>query len=152
MRICEHNGRIVEMQTHATAGTLLANAVAAGLAGATEREVTQAEYDALMYAQRDCAAEKNAVLAKFRYSRDVLLSRMTGVRVNDISPSDTAAINALTALRTALKDLPSAASVVNASDKVSTQTAITNEWNSMKATFVSALPTQESLFSGISPI
>lgn len=53
MRICEYNGRVIEMQSHATAGTLLANAAAAGIVGATEREVTQQEYNALMLSQRN---------------------------------------------------------------------------------------------------
>lgn len=51
MRICEHNGRIIEMQSHATEGTLLKNAENAGIVGATERVVDEAEYKALMAIQ-----------------------------------------------------------------------------------------------------
>lgn len=57
MRICTRkaDNRIIEMQEHARAGTLLANARAAGYSDAdvAEREVTAAEYEALMAAQRE---------------------------------------------------------------------------------------------------
>ena len=55
MRICVHKttGKIIEAQSHATEGTLLANAIAAGLNGANyeERVVTHEEYLSLVNAQ-----------------------------------------------------------------------------------------------------
>lgn len=52
MRICEYNGHIIEAQSHATEGTLLANAERAGIIGAVERVVTAEDFAALLKAQR----------------------------------------------------------------------------------------------------
>lgn len=51
--IIRATGRVFEMQSHATAGTLIRNAVEAGLTAEDieEREVDQAEYEALLAAQ-----------------------------------------------------------------------------------------------------
>ncbi len=51
MRICVQlsTGKVIEMQSGATAGTLIKNAIGAGFAAGDieEREVTPAEYEAL---------------------------------------------------------------------------------------------------------
>lgn len=62
MKICIYNGRIIEAQSHSTAGTLLANAEAAGIVGAEEREVTSDEYAALLLAQPKTLAEQNSAI------------------------------------------------------------------------------------------
>ena len=69
MRICRQisTGKIIEMQSHATAGTLIANAERAGFRrdAIEEREVTPVEYAALMAAQPKSREELNAlILAK----------------------------------------------------------------------------------------
>ena len=55
MRVCllKANNRILEMQSHAREGTLISNALLAGfaLADIEEREVTPAEYAALVALQ-----------------------------------------------------------------------------------------------------
>lgn len=53
-------GRVLEMQSDATAGTLIDNAVGAGFVkdDIEEREVTQAEYTALMLIQEPPSSEK----------------------------------------------------------------------------------------------
>lgn len=55
MRICteKSTGKLIEMQSHATEGTLIQNAVNAGYAASDveEKEVAEAEYVALMAAQ-----------------------------------------------------------------------------------------------------
>ena len=60
MRICIYNNCIIEMQSDATEGTLLANANAAGIICAVEKEVTAAEYKALLAAQPLTIEESNA--------------------------------------------------------------------------------------------
>lgn len=64
MRICvlKANGRLLEMQSHARAGTLIANAVRAGHAetDVEERVVTAAEYAALVAAQPPAPVEIKA--------------------------------------------------------------------------------------------
>lgn len=57
--IQKSTGRVVEMQSHATPGTLAKNAVAAGFkkADVEEREVTPEEYYALVEEQRPPAPE-----------------------------------------------------------------------------------------------
>ena len=56
MRICriKSTGRIIEMQSHATEGTLIGNAVNAGYSALDVEEVimSQTEYDVAMLAQR----------------------------------------------------------------------------------------------------
>ena len=52
MRICTLNGKLLEAQSHATEGTLLRNAEAAGIVGAIESVVTDEEFAALLKAQR----------------------------------------------------------------------------------------------------
>lgn len=54
MRICiDKSGKLIEMQSDATAGTLIQNAINAGFVEADieEKEVTQAEFQAIMDAQ-----------------------------------------------------------------------------------------------------
>lgn len=52
MRVCikKADGKLIEMQSHATAGTLIQNAINTGYAEADieEKEVTQAEYKAIL--------------------------------------------------------------------------------------------------------
>ena len=61
MRICvvKATGKIIEMQSDATAGTLIGNAVSAGyfLADIEEQEVTPAAYAAMVAAQPKSANE-----------------------------------------------------------------------------------------------
>jgi hypothetical protein len=64
MRICIHKptGRVLEMQSDASEGTLLANAVAAGhkKKDLEEREATLAQYHEMLAAQPASAAERRA--------------------------------------------------------------------------------------------
>lgn len=62
MRICIFNGRIIEAQSNATEGTLLANAESAGLIGAEEQEVTELEYEAALLLQPRTPAEQNSAI------------------------------------------------------------------------------------------
>lgn len=52
MRICTKDGKLIEAQSHAVEGTLLANAKAAGITGAVENEVSDEEFSALLKASR----------------------------------------------------------------------------------------------------
>ena len=54
MRICtDKNGKLIEMQSHATEGTLINNAIAVGYSkeDITEREISNAEWTVMVAAQ-----------------------------------------------------------------------------------------------------
>jgi hypothetical protein len=64
MRICtDKNGKLIEMQSHATEGTLIQNAIIAGYKkdDIIEKEVTPAEWTAILDAQPKPTMAKSRV-------------------------------------------------------------------------------------------
>jgi hypothetical protein len=64
MRICtDKTGKLIEMQSHATAGTLIQNAINAGYKkdDVTEKEVTAAEWSAVLTAQPKPTTVKSTI-------------------------------------------------------------------------------------------
>lgn len=90
MRICtqKSTGRVLEMQSAATEGTLIANAVLAGYSAADteERLVTSEEYEVLLSAQpktpEELAAEAKAKLA------DIDLRSIRAIREHIVAQPD----------------------------------------------------------------
>lgn len=86
------------------------------------------------------AKEKAAMLEEAREMRSEILNALTGIQMYDISPSDTTALNAISAARTALKNLPSEPTVVAAVDGPGVHAAVMTLWETIAANLAAASP------------
>lgn len=95
------------------------------------------------------AAGKAAILAQAKTIREKVLDRLTGIRVNDVLPTDTATLNAISAARTDLKNLPTCATVMAATDGETTKAAVITEWKRIALALATASPYACTAFNGL---
>ncbi len=95
------------------------------------------------------AAGKAAVLAQAKMIRGQALDRLTGIRVNDILPTDTATLTAISAARTDLKNLPTCATVMAATDGDTTKAAVMTEWRRIALNLATDGPDAANAFAGL---
>lgn len=95
------------------------------------------------------AAGKAVVLAQARTIREQVLDRLTGIRVNDVLPTDTATLNAISAARADLKNLPTCATVMAATDGDTTKVAVITEWRRIALTLATDGPDAANVFAGL---
>lgn len=105
-------------------------------------------------------ADKAAILEQARLMREVALNRLTGIRSKrmwDYSQgvnvaAATSDITAIAAADAALRNIPSDASVIAATDGPSTHAAVMALWKTIDTNLSTAAPSVASVFAGLGAI